>query len=159
MSVCLFVRHVPSRPRPCPRPPKKLHIQSSRSPVRPLLREAKSSYVYLILKKTWSEFQMSSQTTATRGEAELRILNFKTTWSEFQMSSQTTATRGEAELRILNFKTIWLEFQKPCQTAVLRGEAELRIYNLKKKHHLPRVGPKQLCASAHLGCTRAAGTS
>ena len=28
-----------------------------------------------------------------------------------------------------------------------------------EKHHLPRVGPKQLCASAHLGCTRAAGAS
>ena len=44
--------------------------------------------------------------------------------------------RGEAEVRILNFKTTRSEF-----------------------HHLPRVGPKQLCALAHLGCTRAAGTS
>ena len=44
--------------------------------------------------------------------------------------------RGEAEVRILNFKTTWSEF-----------------------HHLPRVGPKQLCALAHLGSTRAAGTS
>ena len=44
--------------------------------------------------------------------------------------------RGEAEVRILNFKTTWSEF-----------------------HHLPRVGPKQLCALAHLGCTRTAGTS
>ena len=44
--------------------------------------------------------------------------------------------RGEAEVRILDFKTTWSEF-----------------------HHLPRVGPKQLCALAHLGCTRAAGTS
>ena len=26
-------------------------------------------------------------------------------------------------------------------------------------HHLPSVGPKQLCALAHLGCTREAGTS
>ena len=26
-------------------------------------------------------------------------------------------------------------------------------------HHLPRVGPKQLCALAHLGCTRVADTS
>ena len=26
-------------------------------------------------------------------------------------------------------------------------------------HHLPSVGPKQLCALAHLGCTRQAGTS
>ena len=25
-------------------------------------------------------------------------------------------------------------------------------------HHLPSVGPKQLCALAHLGCTREAGT-
>ena len=44
--------------------------------------------------------------------------------------------QGEAKVRILNFKTTWSEF-----------------------HHLPRVGPKQLCALAHLGCTRAAGTS
>ena len=26
-------------------------------------------------------------------------------------------------------------------------------------HHLPSVGPKQLCALAHLRCTRKAGTS
>ena len=44
--------------------------------------------------------------------------------------------RGEAEVRILKFKTTWPEL-----------------------HHLPRVGPKQLCALAHLGGTRAAGTS
>ena len=44
--------------------------------------------------------------------------------------------QGEAKVRILSFTTTWSEF-----------------------HHLPRVGPKQLCALAHLGCTRAAGTS
>ena len=44
--------------------------------------------------------------------------------------------RGEAEVRVLKFKTTWSEF-----------------------HHLTRVGQKQLCALAHLGCTRAAGTS
>ena len=32
------------------------------------------------------------------------------------------------------------------------------IYTILKKHHLPRVGPKQLCALAHLGCTHEAGT-
>ena len=26
-------------------------------------------------------------------------------------------------------------------------------------HHLPRVGPEQLCALSHLGCTHDAGTS
>ena len=71
-----------------------------------------------------------------RGKAEVRILNFKTTWSEFQKASQTATERGKAELRILNFKTTWSEFQRPSQT-----------------------GPKELCALAHLGCTREAGTS
>ena len=66
--------------------------------------------------------------------------------------------QGEAEVRILDFKTTWLEFQKESQTAVMRSEAELGLYNLKK-HHAPRVSPKQLCAIAHLGCTRKAGTS
>ena len=33
------------------------------------------------------------------------------------------------------------------------------VDTILKKHHLPRVGPKQLCALAHLGCTRAASTS
>ena len=79
---------------------------------------------------------MPSQTAAEQGEAKLRILDFKTTWSEFQKSSQIAAKQGKAELRILDFKTTWSEF-----------------------HHLPRVGQKQLCALAHLGCTRKAGTS
>ncbi len=26
-------------------------------------------------------------------------------------------------------------------------------------HHLPSIGPKQVCALTHLGCTREAGTS
>ena len=74
-----------------------------------------------------------------QGKAEVRILNFETTWSEFQKANQTAT-------------------KKPCQTTAMRGKAELQINNLKK-HRLPRVSPKQLCASAHLGCTRAAGTS
>ena len=39
-----------------------------------------------------------------RGEAEVRILDYKTTWSEFQKSCQTAATRGKAKLRIYNLK-------------------------------------------------------
>ena len=100
----------------------------------------------------------SSGTTAEWGEAELRILDFKTTWSDFQKASQTAAERGKAELRILDFKTTWSEFQKPCQTAAARGKAEVCIYNVKR-HHLLRVGPKQLCVIAQLGCTPAASTS
>ena len=41
-----------------------------------------------------------------------------------------------AGVRVLDFETTWPEF-----------------------HYLSRVGPKQLCALAHLGCIRAAGTS
>ena len=43
---------------------------------------------------------------------------------------------------------------------IKREEAKLRILKLASAfHHLPSVGPKQLCALAHLGCTREAGTS
>ena len=66
--------------------------------------------------------------------------------------------QGEAELHILDFKTTCSEFQKPSQTAAVQGEAKLRIYNLKK-HYFAKVCPKQLCALAHQGCTKAAGTS
>ena len=52
--------------------------------------------------------------------------------------------RGEAEVHILNFKTTWSEFQKANQTATKQGNAE-RIQT-KTFVHLPRVGPKQLCA-------------
>ena len=66
--------------------------------------------------------------------------------------------QGEAKVHILDFKTTWLELKKPCQTAAVQGKAEQNIYNLK------RISPPQnlsqaLCALAHLGCTRAAGTS
>ena len=43
---------------------------------------------------------------------------------------------------------------------IRREEAKIRILKLASVfHHLPSVGPKQLCALAHLGCTREAGTS
>ena len=43
---------------------------------------------------------------------------------------------------------------------IRREEAKLRILKLASVfHHLPSFGPKQLCALAHLGCTREAGTS
>ena len=46
------------------------------------------------------------------------------------------------------------------KTRLLPSEAKLNyVYTTLKKYHLLRVGPKQLCALAHLGCTRAAGTS
>ena len=41
-----------------------------------------------------------------------------------------------------------------------RGEAELgKLKFTSEVFHLPRLGTKQLCALAHLGCTLAAGTS
>ena len=40
------------------------------------------------------------------------------------------------------------------------GEAKQSyVYRILNKHHLSRVSPKQLCASAQLGSTRAAGSS
>ena len=46
------------------------------------------------------------------------------------------------------------------QYIIRQGEAKLRILELTSVFdHVPSVGPKQLCALAHLGCTREAGTS
>ena len=46
------------------------------------------------------------------------------------------------------------------QYIIKRGKGELRILELTSIfHHLPSIGPKQLCALAHLGCTRKVGTS
>ena len=155
-----------------------MHVGSPSDLNQTVAAKAKPKYVYSILKTHGQCFR-------GQGEAELHTLDFKTTQSEFQKPSWTIAERGEAELLILNFKTTWSEFQKPSQTATERGEAELCIldfqttqsecqkpvrplsceakpsyvHTILKKHHLLRVGPKQLCASAHLGCTRAAGTS
>ena len=43
---------------------------------------------------------------------------------------------------------------------IRRGEAKLHILKLTSVfHHLPRVGPKQLCDLAHLGCTHKVGNS
>ena len=42
---------------------------------------------------------------------------------------------------------------------IRREEVKQSILKLASVfHHLPSVGPKQLCALAHLGCTREAGT-
>ena len=108
----------------------KPHGQSSRSPVRLLLSEAKPRELRILdFKTTWSEDTKSD--CSRQGEAEVCIFNFKTPWSELQKPSPIAAMQGEVELRILNFKTTWSEFQKPCQTAATRGKAELRICNLR----------------------------
>ena len=101
---------------------------------------------------------MPIQTATEQGEAELCILNFKTTKSEFQMPILTTAEQGKAKLHILNLKAHGQSSRSPVR--LMSGEAKpIYVCTILKKHHLPRVGPKQLCALAHLGCTRAAGTS
>ena len=41
------------------------------------------------------------------------------------------------------------------QYIIRQGEAKLHILEFTSSfHHLPSVGPKQLCALAHLGCNR-----
>ena len=47
-----------------------------------------------------------------------------------------------------------------AQYIIIWGKAKLCILQLTLVfHHLPSVGPKQLCALAHLGCTHEASTS
>ena len=50
--------------------------------------------------------------------------------------------------------------QSYVQYIIRHGEAKLLKLELTSVfHHFPSVGPKQLCALAHLGCTREASTS
>ena len=77
--------------------------------------------------------------------------------------SWTAAERGKAKLCMFNFKTTRSEFQKPSQTAPAEAKSRC-VYSILKPHgqrfiYSPGGSPKQLCALAHLGCSRAAGTS
>ena len=67
--------------------------------------------------------------------------------------------RGKAKVRILDFKTTWSEFQKVKSDCYQARQPRENFKPKREFVHLPRVGPKQLCALAHLGCTRAVGTS
>ena len=43
---------------------------------------------------------------------------------------------------------------------IRQGEAKVRVLELASVfHHLPSVGPKQLCDLSQLGCTQEVGTS
>ena len=126
-----------------------------------LLSEANLSYVNSILKP----HSQSSNSPAERGEAELCIFNFKTLWSEFQKPSpsQTPTDQSEAKLMYTQFQKHMVRVPDANSDCSHRGKAEMRILNFKTTwsefHHLPRVGPKQLYALAHLGCTHESGTS
>ena len=86
-----------------------------------------------------------------RGEAKVRIIDFKTTWSEFQMPSQTAP--AEAKPRCV-YSILKPHGQSSrFQVRILLPRQNQGTYS--EFHHLPRVSPKQLCALAHLGCTRA----
>ena len=65
----------------------------------------------------------------------------------FGSTSDPWGPGGKAKLRSMHYN-------------IGRGEAELRILKLTSVlHHLPSVGPKQLCALSHLGCTSQANAS
>ena len=92
-----------------------------------------------------------------RGEAEVRILNFKTKWSEFQMPSQTAPAEAKPRCIYSILKPHGQSFKALSDRCHMRWSQATYIQSLKDQ--LPWVGPKQLCASAHLGCTCAVGTS
>ena len=107
----------------------KLHGQSFRRQVRLLLSEAKLNYVHSILKL---------HCQSSRNPVRLPM-------SEAKPSYVYSILKTHGQIP---------------KTRLLPSEVKPNyIYTILKKHLLPRVGPKQLCASAHLGCTCAAATS
>ena len=112
-----------------------------------------------------------------QGEAEVRILDFKTTWSEFKMLIRLLLSKAKPSYVYSILKPHGHSSRSPVR--VLLGEAKPSCvslilkphgqnskspfrslpYEVKPsyistilKHQLPKVGPKQLCALAHLGC-------
>ena len=107
------------------------HIQSSRCQVRLLLSEAKPSYVYSILKP--------------HGQSSKRQVWLLLSEAKPSCVYSILKPHGQSSRRPVR---------------LLSGEAlPIYVYTTLKNHDLPKVGPKQLCASAHLGSTRAAGTT
>ena len=84
---------------------KFYHIQSSRSPVRPLLGEAKPSCVYSILKPHGQSFRRPVRPLLSEAKPSY-VYSILKPHGQSSRANQTAAERGKAELHILNFKTI-----------------------------------------------------
>ena len=152
--VCLsFRRRVPcSVFRPCVRklPPIPAAVWQNVTNKSCLVCVKSEKYApWVTLRPQWDRCR--------QGEAKVCILDIKTTWSEFQKASQTATEQGKVELHIFNFKTTY-----SSKSPIIPLSCEVKpscVYTILKVHYLLRDDPKQLCALAHLGCTRAAGTS
>ena len=124
--------------------------------------------VYILNSKTtWSGYQMTNQTAPA--EAKLSCKSSLVCVKSEKYACWVTlrpqwnrCRRGEAEVRIINFKTTWSEFQMPSQTAPAKAKPRC-VYSILKPHGQSFItSPESVqssCALAHLGCTRAAGTS
>ena len=110
---------------------KNIHFGSPSDPSQTAAAKAKTRYVYLILKTHGQSFRR-----------QVRLLLSKAKLSNEYLISKPHGQSSERPVRPMSREA------KPSY-----------VYTILKKHHLLIVSPKQLCASAHLGCTRAAGTS
>ena len=70
------------------------------------------------------------------------------------MASQAVTEQGEAELHMGPGQSS----KSPVRPLTQEAKPSC-VHTILKKHQLLRVGPKQLCVLAHLGCTHEAGTS
>ena len=58
-------------------------------------------------------------------------------------------------IKVANWSLPLQVFRASCSVRPLLNKVKPSyIYTILKKHHLPRVSPKQLCALAYLSCTR-----
>ena len=98
MAVCPYGvvrrrrRHITSRPTS-----DFYHVQSSRSPVRPLLGEAKPSCVYWILKPHGQSFRRPVRLLLREAKLSYMYWILRSYGQNFENPCQTTATQGEAK--------------------------------------------------------------
>ena len=98
-----------------------------------------------------------TQTATERGKAKLCILDFKITWSEFQSPVRPLPSKAKPSY-VYSILKPHIQSSKSPVRLLSREAKQSYVYTILKKHNLSRVGPKQLCALAHQGSTREAGT-
>ena len=103
-----------------------------------------------------------------QGKAVMRILDFKPHGLSFRWQVRLLLSKAKPSYVYSILKPHSQSSKSPvsllpydakpsCAYSILKShDLTSYVYTILKKHYLPRVGPKQLCASAHLGCTRPA---
>ena len=130
----------------------KPHGHNFRCQVVLLLSEAKPSYVCSILNPHGQSFRRPFILLLNEEKPSYIYSILKTHCKGFRSTVILILSEAKPSYVYLILRPHGLNFRSPVHCLGRQSQGTVFV-------HPPRVGPKQLCALAHLGCTRKAGTS